>query len=116
VDKTYACIVKCKKPVSRKDLAKLQSLVGELRQKTPKRVLHRRADKFRKRKVKALSASFINSKSFKLVVTTEAGLYVKELISGDEGRTQPSVSELLGSACVCKDLDVIRIHVPKSKL
>jgi tRNA pseudouridine synthase 10 len=114
LDKSYACIVKCEKPLVKADLKKLKQLVGEIKQKTPKRVLHRRADRFRKRKLKKLEAKYINSKSFKLVVTTEAGLYVKELISGDDGRTRPSVSELLGNACVCKDLDVVKIHTTKS--
>ena len=37
------------------------------------------------------------------------GLYVKELISGDAGRTKPSLSELLGVGVQVVELDVIEI-------
>lgn len=108
-DKTYKAIVICEK-VSRNDLKKLSKLLGGIKQKTPERVLHRRADKFRHRKLKSLKTKFINSKKFSFEVKCEAGLYVKELISGDNGRTTPSVSSVLGQACLCKDLDVLAIH------
>jgi len=49
-----------------------------------------------------------------IFVTTEAGLYIKELISGDKGRTQPNLSELLQNECVCKELDVVKIHLPRN--
>ncbi len=111
-DKSYKAIVVCDSEISKAELKKLSSLGGaEIRQRTPKRVLHRRADRMRKRKVKSIKAKFISKKSFELVVRGEAGLYIKELISSDEGRTKPSVSELLGKECRCKELDVINIHV-----
>jgi tRNA pseudouridine synthase 10 len=110
-EKTYLVIVACEKPFDKKDLKKLTSLITTIKQKTPTRVLHRRADRFRKRKILALKAKPINKKTFSLTVKSEAGLYVKELISSDSGRTQPSVSQLLDQRCVCKQLDVINIHV-----
>ncbi|MFH0832726.1 MAG: tRNA pseudouridine(54/55) synthase Pus10 [Candidatus Aenigmatarchaeota archaeon] len=109
LDKTYHCIVICEK-IEKKDLKRLNAIVGEIRQKTPRRVLHRRADKLRKRKVISIKTKFVNRKKFLLTVRGEAGLYVKELISGDEGRTVPSISSLLGQKCECKDLDVMEIH------
>ncbi|MEM7819631.1 MAG: tRNA pseudouridine(54/55) synthase Pus10 [Candidatus Aenigmatarchaeota archaeon] len=110
VDKTYHAIVECDKKITKNDLEKLKSLITQIRQKTPTRVLHRRADKLRKRNVKYIKAKLINSKKFNLVVRCEAGLYVKELISGDNDRTKPSVSEILGCNCRCKELDVIKIE------
>ncbi len=107
-DKTYRAIVKCKN-LDRKDLKKLTA-IKEIRQRTPSRVIHRRADLWRKRKVISLKTKYINKKTFELTVRTEAGLYVKELISGDKGRTQPSVSSVLVQNCVCKELDVLTIH------
>ena len=65
--------------------------------------------------MKSLKAKFKNSKQFEITVRCEAGLYVKELISGDNGRTVPSISSLLGQACVCKELDVMEIHNAKVK-
>jgi tRNA pseudouridine synthase 10 len=40
----------------------------------------------------------------------QGGTYVKELVSGDNGRTTPSVSERIDTACECVELDVLEIH------
>jgi tRNA pseudouridine synthase 10 len=109
-EKTYRAIVTCKQPIERTDLKKLDVLIGEIRQRTPQRVLHRRADKMRKRHVISLKTKYKSKTEFELVVRGDAGLYIKELISGDSGRTQPSISGVLIKDCVCKALDVIAIH------
>jgi tRNA pseudouridine synthase 10 len=77
-------------------------------------VVHRRADLIRRRIVKELKYKRINSKKIELTVKTSAGLYVKELVSGDEGRTKPSLSELLNVKATPKKLDVVKIEVPKN--
>ena len=110
VDKTYRITVSCSRGITSSDIRKLKGLKS-IRQKTPQRVLHRRADKFRKREVKYVKIKKINSRKFLLEVRCEAGLYVKELVSGDGGRTQPSVTSILGEECTPKDLDVIKIHL-----
>ena len=94
------------------DLEKIKQ-IGQINQRTPQRVLHRRADLLRRRNVKSMQVKYVNSKKFLLTVKTDAGLYVKELVSGDAGRTKPSISELLGQKCVCKYLDVIKIEWKK---
>jgi len=43
-------------------------------------------------------------------VRGESGIYVKELIHGDRGRTQPSMAELLGRSCEVVELDVLDVH------
>ncbi|MBS3050819.1 MAG: tRNA pseudouridine(54/55) synthase Pus10 [Candidatus Aenigmarchaeota archaeon] len=113
-DKTYRALVLCE-GISRKDLQKLRALVGEIKQKTPERVVHRRADKFRHRKLKSLKTKYVSSKKFTIEVRCEAGLYVKELVSGDNGRTTPSASSILQQPCICKELDVTAIHNLKAK-
>lgn len=40
----------------------------------------------------------------------EGGLYVKELVSGDEGRTDPSLAGLLGVGAVVTALDVLDVE------
>ncbi|MFH0949114.1 MAG: tRNA pseudouridine(54/55) synthase Pus10 [Candidatus Aenigmatarchaeota archaeon] len=110
-EKSYSMIVECEKAIKKTELKKLSSLVVVINQRTPQRVLHRRSDRMRKRKVISLKAKFINSRKFKLQVKSEAGLYIKELVSGDNGRTMPNISMMLGNNCVCKELDVIKIHV-----
>ncbi|MDD4280686.1 MAG: tRNA pseudouridine(54/55) synthase Pus10 [Candidatus Methanofastidiosa archaeon] len=85
-----------------------EELVGEIDQRTPIRVSHRRSDLIRKRKVYKVIGK--NSKTTELEIYCDGGLYIKELISGDEGRTQPSVSQILNMQVQCKQLDVLAIH------
>ncbi len=42
-------------------------------------------------------------------IRCQGGLYVKELVSGDEGRTIPSVSDLLGNRAKTIKLDVLNV-------
>ncbi len=109
-DKTYKAVVKLEREIKKSDLAKLKQLIGAIAQKTPKRVLHRRGNLLRKREVRDLKSRWLGKKKFELTVKTQAGLYIKELISGDEGRTRPSVSEVLGQKAVCEKLDVVKIE------
>ena len=44
-----------------------------------------------------------------MIVKTEGGLYIKELISGDENRTKPNVGGILGVNAVCEQLDVLEV-------
>ena len=108
-DKTYRAVVKLKKKIPKNDMKKLRKLKGEIRQRTPERVLHRRAELQRKREVKSISWKQLGLKKLELKVKGTAGLYIKELVSGDKGRTSPSVAELLGTDAVCRQLDVVRI-------
>ena len=64
----------------------------------------------RKRRVKKITFKLLSKNTFILEVRGEAGLYIKELISGDGGRTEPSISSLLNNECKCQELDVIGIH------
>ena len=56
-----------------------------------------------------LSYEIINDKTFNMRIKTEGGLYIKELISGDGGRSNPNVSEILGVNAACAQLDVIEV-------
>jgi len=108
-NKVYRAVVVCDKKIKKDDLKKLKNLVGKIKQKTPQRVLHRRANKIRDRNLISIKSKFINDKKFIIEARCDAGLYIKELISGDNGRTKPSISELLGTNCKCIELDVIKI-------
>jgi len=46
-----------------------------------------------------------------MIVRTQGGLYVKELVSSDEGRTVPSVAELIGTDAKTLKLDVLKVIV-----
>ncbi len=83
-------------------------------QRTPRRVEHRRADLVRKRKIHWIKADAITEDSFDLELETDSGTYVKEFVSGDDGRSTPSFSERLGVQCKVETLDVLAIdyHEP----
>jgi len=83
----------------------------EIHQRTPKRVEHRRADKVRVRRTFQIKVLLHKGKIAVLEIEAEGGLYIKELISGDEGRTRPSLSELLGCDARVEKLDVIGIYL-----
>lgn len=108
--KVYRALVECEAKISEKDLSKIKQLENTIiKQRTPQRVSHRRADKIREREVKELSTNLINSNTFEMIVKTQGGLYIKELISSDDSRTNPSVSEILNTKSICKELDVIEV-------
>ncbi|RBQ24033.1 tRNA pseudouridine synthase Pus10 [Candidatus Methanobinarius endosymbioticus] len=108
--KLYRALVECDTSIEEKDLEKIKQLANTtIKQQTPLRVAHRRADKIRERKVKDISANIINSHSFEMIVKTQGGLYIKELISSDDKRTTPNVSEILKTKAICKELDVIEV-------
>ena len=104
--KEYRAEVETEEEVSEEDLEKLEGLIGTIEQETPERVKHRRADKTREREVHELDYEIIDENSFYLYVKAEAGTYIKELIHGDGGRTQPNVSETLGCGAECVELDI----------
>lgn len=108
-DKTYRAVVDLSREIEKLPLEKLSSIPGTIEQRTPHRVSHRRADKVRKREVYWLYWEELGREKLELVTKTEAGAYIKELISGDEGRTNPNVSRTLGCEAQCTSLDVLDI-------
>lgn len=87
----------------------LRSLVGRIDQRTPQRVAHRRADKVRLRHVLAISGVLTDPRHANVEIEGEGGLYIKELISGDDGRTAPSLAERLDVAARVTELDVLDV-------
>lgn len=109
-DKTYTAEVEFAEELDNAGVEKILSLNGKtILQKTPKRVAHRRADLVRHRKVKSIEVKDAKGKNATLVIKAEAGTYIKELISSDDGRTNPSIAGLLGFKALCTKLDVSEI-------
>ena len=100
--------MKCDRPFDKDKLDEITKL-NEIHQQTPVRVLRRRADKVRIKHVLDLSYEIIDDTSFNIRIKTEGGLYIKELISGDDGRSQPNISDILGLKAICEQLDVIEV-------
>lgn len=108
--KRYRARVAFARPVSEEELSgALPGLVGEIAQRTPARVAHRRADLVRKRRVYEITGRLLPPGEAELEILCDGGLYVKELISGDEGRTQPSLAGLLGVPARVTELDVLEV-------
>ena len=51
----------------------------------------------------------IDSEHIEVEIICSGGLYVKELIHGDEGRTQPNLSQVLGVPLIVDYLDVLEV-------
>ena len=106
--KVYDALVECEEAYDKDKLKNLLNL-GEIHQQTPLRVLRRRADMIRVKNVLDVSYEIIDEKTFSMRIKTEGGLYIKELISGDDGRSHPNVGEILGVNAKCIQLDVIEV-------
>jgi len=92
----------------------LNSLKGvTIHQRTPERVAHRRADKVRERKVLDIGLAGEQDGRFVVEVLGEAGLYIKELVSGDSGRTTPSLAAILQKPARVTSLDVTQVEGAK---
>jgi tRNA pseudouridine synthase 10 len=111
--KEYRVTVEFENPVSDEDLHGLEEkLTGaSVQQQTPLRVLHRRADLTREKYIYKVKVKKVALNRAELEVRCQGGLYVKELVSGDEGRTTPSVSDLLGNRAKPLKLDVLNVIV-----
>ncbi len=111
--KEYRMLVEFEHPVSAENLLLLEEkLTGaSVKQQTPLRVLHRRADLIRERYIYKVKVKKVSSKRAELEIRCQGGLYVKELMSGDEGRTMPNVSDLLGNRAKPLKLDVLNVKL-----
>ena len=110
-EKSYRALVRLASNADDAALARLAGLVGPVQQRTPLRVLKRRPDLVRDRRIVSLNWRRLDARTIEVEVRTQAGLYVKEFVSGDAGRTRPSVAEALAVPAECAELDVIDIHL-----
>jgi tRNA pseudouridine synthase 10 len=113
--KIYKALIISKEKISKGNfdvlLEKLKNVYEKqnLQQRTPIRVSHRRADKIRAKKIFRVEGKFIKPNVSEFIVEAQGGTYIKELISGDHGRTAPSFSDIFGFSLECKKLDVLEI-------
>ncbi|GGN06913.1 tRNA pseudouridine(54/55) synthase Pus10 [Halarchaeum nitratireducens] len=110
--KTYRARVAFDEPVDETEFeAALAELDGAtIEQDTPKRVSHRRAAKTRVREAYAVSGELEDETHATVEIHGEGGLYIKELVSSDEGWTTPSLAGLLGTPCHVTELDVLAVE------
>ena len=60
--------------------------------------------------VYSVSIKKLTEREIEAEIIGEGGLYIKELISGDDGRTTPSFSSILDCQAKCVQLDVVYLH------
>ncbi len=110
-EKTYVIRIELDEDVDEEKLKKsLEMLKTTIAQRTPKRVSHRRADLVRERRVMQIRLLEKEGPVASIEVRGEAGLYIKELMHGDDGRTEPSLASVIGTGCTVLELDVIAIE------
>jgi len=115
--KEYRALIEFEKEVSEGALSLLEDKLTEtmIKQQTPIRVLHRRADLIRERYIYSVKVKTVSPKRAELEILCQGGLYIKELVSGDEGRTMPSVSSLLENQAKTLELDVLNVILNNKK-
>jgi tRNA pseudouridine synthase 10 len=111
--KEYEALVEFEAPVEESAFHPCLERRIDVVQRTPERVAHRRADKERERWIELLSAEpaedAAGGRRWRVRLRTQHGTYVKEVLSGEAGATQPSLGGLVGVPCVCLELDVLAI-------
>ena len=109
--KTYVLKVKFSDVLNIEALRKVESRLrgATIKQRTPKRVLWRRVDKTRFKKVYEVKAYMTGPREAMFIIRCQGGLYIKELATGDEGRTKPSIRDIVNKDVEVVSLDVISV-------
>jgi tRNA pseudouridine synthase 10 len=110
-EKVYLAEVRVHGKVNKEKVDEVVQSLSQVRitQQTPARVAHRRADLARDRAINELHLMEFGEERLVLRLRTESGTYVKEFVSGDNGRTVPSFSAALGVPCEVTALDVLQV-------
>uniref|UniRef100_A0A3P9Q9U8 tRNA pseudouridine synthase Pus10 n=1 Tax=Poecilia reticulata TaxID=8081 RepID=A0A3P9Q9U8_POERE len=110
--KSYTALVWTQKSIENEDISFINDIKDlTLDQKTPLRVLHRRALAIRQRVIHSMNVRFVDSHHFYLGLKTQAGTYIKEFVHGDFGRTKPNLCQLLKTDTDILELDVESVDV-----
>ncbi len=109
--KIYRALIYLSSDVSDEQLRSLEAYFHnrQIIQYTPKRIKRKSPRKKRIRMVYEVRAFKICEKVVELFIKCQGGLYVKELITGDEGRTSPNISDVLGVNAIPVLLDVLDV-------
>jgi tRNA pseudouridine synthase 10 len=109
--KEYRVLIKFKKNISESSLSQLAGQLSNtlIKQQTPIRVLHRRADLTRERYIYSVNVKKVSPRMAEIILLCQGGLYIKELVSGDGGRTMPSISNLMENKAKTLELDVLNV-------
>jgi tRNA pseudouridine synthase 10 len=109
--KEYRVLMEFENEVTPNDLSLLEEKLTNVtvKQRTPQRVMHRRADLTREKYIYKVKVKKLSSKRAEMRILCQGGLYVKELVTGDDGRTTPNVSAILKNKAKPIKLDVLNV-------
>ncbi len=109
-DKSYEVGVKIEGSIENIE-SKIKEFEGiTIHQRTPTRVLGLRKDRMRDRKIHSISIKESEGGRIRLIITAEAGTYIKEFVTGDNDRTNPSLSQRLGVNVQIEYLNVLEVN------
>ena len=110
-EKIYKVVIEFDKNISDEELEILEKTFTSttIHQQTPQRVLHRRADRIREKYIYEAKIKRLTPNCVEMKIRCQGGLYIKELITGDEGRTDPNVAKIIGGKAIPLELDVLGI-------
>jgi tRNA pseudouridine synthase 10 len=110
---TYRIYIYSNKKLGDIEIEKLKSQSPiTLEQRTPKRIVERGGvERIYKGDLKIEAIHRISEKTFEIIASTSSKIYIEEAITGDEGRTSPSLSSILSTDLKPLEIDVIRIEL-----
>ena len=110
-EKVYKVVIGFDRNISDKELKLIEEKLTDavISQQTPLRVLHRRADRTREKHIYKAKIKRLAPDSAEMRIRCQGGLYIKELITGDQGRTKPCVAEITNTRAEPLELDVLGI-------
>ena len=110
-EKVYRTKVEFGRNVSDEELEALEKTLAKavVHQQTPLRVLHRRSDRVREKHIYETKIQRLKPNRVEMRIRCPGGLYIKELVTGDEGRTDPSVAKIVSAEAKPLELDVLNV-------
>jgi tRNA pseudouridine synthase 10 len=114
--KIYQVVIEFDREVTDSELENMTKTLEKavIRQQTPLRVLHRRADLVREKYIYETKIKRLAPNRAEMNIRCQGGLYIKELISGDGGRTDPSVAKIINTEAKPLELDVLKVIMEES--
>jgi tRNA pseudouridine synthase 10 len=116
-EKVYRALIRFSENIDDHTLENLEKMLShnEVTQLTPKRTLRYKSERTRTKYIYDVKMKRVKNNLIEMLIRCQGGLYIKELISGDEDRTTPSVSKIAGTPAECIELDVLDVDVGEYK-
>jgi tRNA pseudouridine synthase 10 len=111
-EKLYRVTVEFDREVPDQELDNVERTFKDLtiQQQTPRRVIHRRADLTREKYIYETRVKRLAKNQAEIRIRCQGGLYIKELVTGDEGRTKPNICEVTKAKTTPLQLDVLNVY------